>query len=187
MLPTFAVILWAYLMYAMLSYLLRRKSSHFRGSSRWRKLTWLTLLGGVSAGVGFILWCWISPGNHDQHLKLTGFLGTVYADGWPDRVDRLEYPPVKTPALGTGDQPAYALLHPGTPEGQVEPEKKLPKPRPGRVAKKGAVAAAQDKAGKTAKLTRVPAAPVKKDKTAAKTRGKKKKANAAAGGQAGAG
>ena len=120
--------------------------------------------GWVTAGVGLIFWCCLYPDKHDQRLKLAGFLGTVYAEGWPDRVDRLKDPPVKSPNQGASEQPAYALLHPETPASQVEPEKKLPKPRPSRIAPKGPPAAPQDKAGKNAKVTKAPAPPSKKDK-----------------------
>jgi hypothetical protein len=107
-------------------------------------------------------------------VKLAGFLGTVYAEGWPDRVDHLKYPPVKNQHQGAAEQPVYALLHPETPASQMESAKKLPKPRPNRAVNKGPVASAQDKAGKTAKVTKAPAPPSKKDKNAAKNRAKKK-------------
>ena len=183
MLPTLAVILWAYGMYALFSFIFHRQGGYVRSRSRWRKLSRLTLVGGVTAGVGLIFWCCLSPDKHDQRLKLAGFLGTVYAEGWPDRVDRLKYPPVKSPNQGASEQPAYALLHPETPASQVGPEKKLPKPRPSRVAPKGRAVAPQDKAGKIAKVTKAPAPPSKKDKVAAKSRAKKKNRSSAPGGR----
>ena len=137
-------------------------------------------MGCVGVGVAIILWSWISPDRQDQRLKLAGFLGTVYAEGWPDRVDRLEYPPVKNQNQGAGEQPVYALLHPETPASQVEPEKKLPKPRPIRVVKKQAATGGHDKAGK---VTKAAVPPSKKDKAAAKARAKKKTRISAAGGQ----
>ncbi len=78
MLPTLAVILWAYGMYALLSFIFQRKGGQSRG--RGRKLSGLTLVGAI-LGVGLILWCCYSPEKHDQRLKLAGFLGTVYAEG----------------------------------------------------------------------------------------------------------
>ena len=129
---------------------------------------------GSPPGWGSLFWCCLYPDKHDQRLKLAGFLGTVYAEGWPDRVDRLKYPPVKSPNQGTSEQPAYALLHPETPASQIGPEKKLPKPRPSPVVPKGPSVAPQDKAGKIAKVTKAPAPPAKKDKMAAKGRAKKK-------------
>ncbi len=174
MLATLAVVLWAYGMYALLSYLYHRQGGYVRSRSRWRKVSWLTLVGGVTAGVGVICWCSLSPDKHDQRLKLAGFLGTVYAEGWPDRVDRLKYPPVKSPSPGTSEQPAYALLHPETPDSQIGPEKKLPKPRPTRVVQKRQVVVPQEKAVKVAKVTKPTAPPSKKDKLAAKSRAKKK-------------
>jgi hypothetical protein len=182
-LATLAVVLWAYGMYALFSYLYHRQGGYVRSRSRWRKLSWLTLVGGVTAGVGLIFWCCLYPDKHDQRLKLAGFLGTVYAEGWPDRIDGLKYPPVKSPNQGASEQPAYALLHPETPASQVGPEKKLPKPRPSRVAPKGPSVAPQDKAGKIAKVTKAPASPSKKDKMAAKNRAKKKNRSSAPGGR----
>jgi hypothetical protein len=182
-LATLAVVLWAYGMYALFSYIYHRQGGNVRSRSRWRKLSRLTLVGGVTAGVGLIFWCCLYPDKHDQRLKLAGFLGTVYAEGWPDRVDRLKDQPVKGSNLGASEQPAYALLHPETPASQVGPEKKLPKPRPSRVASKGHSVAPQDKAGKNAKVTKAPAQPSKKDKIAAKSRAKKKNRASAPGGR----
>ena len=130
-------------------------------------------------GIGLILWCCYSPDRHDQRLKLAGFLGTVYAEGWPDRVDKVEYPPVKAANQGTGEQPAYALLHPETPASQIEPEKKLIRPRPNRDAKKRQTASVHEKAGKTAKVTKNVTSSSKKDKMAAKSHAKKKKRSSA--------
>jgi outer membrane biosynthesis protein TonB len=182
-LATLAVVLWAYGMYALFSYMYHRQGGYVRSRSRWRKLSWLTLVGGVAAGVGLICWCCLSPDKHDQRLKLAGFLGTVYAEGWPDRVDRPKEPPVKSPNQGASEQPAYALLHPETPASQVGPEKKLPKPRPSRVAPKGPSVAPQERTGKIAKVTKAPASPSKKDKMAAKNRAKKKNRSSAPGGR----
>ena len=183
MLATLAVVLWAYGMYALFSYIFHRQGGNVRSRSRWRKLSRLTLVGGVTAGVGLIFWCCLYPDKHDQRLKLAGFLGTVYAEGWPDRVDRLKDPPVKSPNQGASEQPAYALLHPETPANQIEPGKKLPKPRPSRVAPKGPSVGPQDRAAKTAKVTKAPALPSKKDKMAAKSRAKKKNRSSAPGGR----
>jgi hypothetical protein len=176
---TLAVILWAYGMYALFSFLFHRQGGHVRGRSRWRKLSRLILVAGVTAGTGLIVWCCLYPDKHDQRLKLAGFLGTVYAKGWPDRVDPVQYPPVKTPNQGSSEQPGYALLHPETADSQVGPEKKLPKPRPNRAASKGHTAASQDKAGKSVKVTKTPAPPSKKDKLTAKSRNKKKNRSSA--------
>jgi hypothetical protein len=175
-------------MYALFSFIFQRQGGYVRSRSRWRKLSRLTLVVGVTAGVGLIFWCFPSPDKHDQRLKLAGFLGTVYAEGWPDRVDRLKDPPVKSPNQGASEQPAYALLHPETPASQIGPEKKLPKPRPSRVVPKGPSVAPQDKAGKNAKVTKAPAPPSQKDKMTAKSRAKKKdRSFAPAGRQADAG
>jgi len=170
-LPTLAVILWAYGMYALFSFIVRRRSGQPRAQSRGRKLSTFALVGGL-VGFGLILWCFSSD-KKDNRLKLTGFLGTVYAEGWPDRVDRGDYPPVQAQNQGTGEKPAYALLHPETPTGQIEPEKKLIRPRPN--AKKRQPASVNEKPGKTTKVTKTPAPSSKKDKVAAKSRAKKKK------------
>ena len=177
MLPTLAVILWAYGMYALFSFIFQRKGGQPRG--RGRKLSGFTLVGAI-LGLGLILWCCYSPDKHDQRLKLAGFLGTVYAEG-PDRVDKVEYPPVKTANQGAGEQPAYALLHPETPASQMEPEKKLIRPRPSRAVKKRQPSSVQDKSGKNAKVTKTVTPSSKKDKIAAKNHAKKKKRSAATG------
>ena len=180
MLPTLAVILWAYCMYALISLIRQSKGTYIRGRSRRRKFTWLTLVASVLAGLGLIVWCCLLPNKSDQRMKLAGFLGTVYAEGWPGRVDRLNYPPVKSQMQGLGEQPVYTLLHPETPASQQGPEMKLPKPRPSRAAKKGPAAPGRDKVGKIAKVAKAPGPLSKKDKTAAKIRTKKKKRPAAA-------
>jgi hypothetical protein len=182
-LATLAVVLWAYGMYALFSYIFHRQGGNVRSRSRWRKLGRLTLVGGVTAGVGLIFWCCLYPDKHDQRLKLAGFLGTVYAEGWPDRVDRLKEPPVKSANQGVSEQPAYALLHPETPASQVGPEKKLPRPRPIRAASKSSSIVPQDKGGKNAKATKALPSPSKKDKMAAKSRAKKKNRSSAPGGR----
>jgi len=187
-LATLAVVLWAYGIYALVSFLYHRQGGYVRSRGRWRKLSWLALVGGVTAGVGLIFWGGLYADKHDQRLKLAGFLGTVYAEGWPDRVGRLKYPPVKSSNPGSSEQPAYALLHPETPASQIGPEKKLPKPRPSRVASKGHSVAPQDRAGKGAKVTKAPVPPSKKDKVAGKNRAKKKnRSSAPEGRQADAG
>lgn len=183
MLPTLAVILWAYGMYALFSLIRQSKGTYIRGRRRGRKLTWLTLVGSVLAGLGLIVWCCLFPNKSDQRLKLAGFLGTVYADAWPGRVDRLNYPPVKSQMQGLGEQPVYSLLHPETPASQLGPEKKLPKPRPSCAAKTGLAPPGRVKVGKIAKVAKAPGPLSKKDKTAAKILAKKKKRPAAAEGR----
>jgi hypothetical protein len=182
-LATLAVIFWAYGTYALFSFLFHRQGSYVRKRSPWRKLSRFILVAGVTAGTGLIVWCCIFPDKHDQRLKLAGFLGTVYAKGWPDRVDPLQYPPVKTPNQGSSEQPGYALLHPETADSQIGPEKKLPKPRPNRAAPKGHAVASLDKAGKSAKVTKAPAPPSKKEKVTTKSHTKKKNRSSAPSGR----
>jgi hypothetical protein len=161
-------------MYALLSFMFQRKGGYSRGQSRGRKLSGFTLVGCI-LGLGLIIWCCYSPDKHDQRLKLAGFLGTVYAEGWPDRVDKVEYPPVKAVNQGAGEQPTYALLHPEPPASQIEPEKKLIRPRPVRAAKKRQTPSVHESSGKSAKVTNAATPSSKKDKMAAKNRAKKKK------------
>jgi hypothetical protein len=185
---TLAVILWAYGMYALFSFLFHRQGGYVRKRSPWRKLTRFILVAGVTAGTGLIVWCCLYPDKQVQQLKLAGFLGTVYAEGWPDRVDPVKYPPVKTPNQGSSEQPGYALLHPETANSQIGPEKKLPKPRPNRAAPKGHAIGSRDKAGKNVKVTKATAPPSKKDKVTTKSRNKKKnRSSAPRGRQADAG
>jgi hypothetical protein len=178
-LATFAVILWAYGMYALFSFLFHRQGGYVRSRSRWRKLSRLVLVAGVTAGTGLLVWGCLYPDKHVQRLKLAGFLGTVYAKGWPDRVDPPKYPPVKTPNQGASEQPGYALLHPETANSQMELEKKLPKPRPNRAAPKERAAASRDKAGKSVKVTKALASQSKKDKVTTKSHNKKKNRSSA--------
>jgi hypothetical protein len=174
-LPTLAVILLAYGMHVLFSFWFQRQGGYLRRRSRGGKLNWVTLVGSIGAGVGLIYWCCLSPGKNDQRLQLAGFLGTVYAEGWPGQVDQFKYPPVDRINQASGKQPVYALLHPGTPVTQVAPEKKLPRPRPSRVSGKGPSVHARDKSGKTAKLAKARASRPKRGKMAGKTRAKKKK------------
>lgn len=179
MLATLAVILWAYGMYALFSYLFHRQGGYVHKRSRWRKLSRLILVAGVTAGTGLIVWCCLYPDKHVQQLKLAGFLGTVYAKGWPDRVDQLQYPPVKTMNQGLSGQPGYAMLHPETANSQIGPEKKFPKPRPNRAGSKGHAAASRGKAGKSVKMAKAPVALSKKDKVTTKSHTKKKNRSSA--------
>ena len=167
MLPTLAVILWAYGIYALISGLSRKRGGHLKGRNRWRGWGWLAMLGSTGAGLALVLYLTAFSGQQDHSLKLAGFLGTVWAEGWPDKVDRLEYPPVKV--QDPGDKPAYALLHPETPSMQVVPEKNGAKPRPARKPKVGKPSGDKVKTSKTA------ATSPKKDKAAAKNKPKKKK------------
>lgn len=168
MLPTLAFILWAYGVYALISAVSRRKSGYHRGRSRRPRYGRLALVGSVAVGLALVLWLALPQDQEDKNLKLAGFLGTVWAEGWPDKVDKpLEYPPLK--AQKPGAQPVYALLHPETPPIHVKPEKAAPKPRPAKKAK------VQKAAGPPAKVTKLSSQPAKKDKVAAKKASKKKK------------
>jgi len=175
-LPTLAVILWAYGMYALLSFIFQRKSGTSRNQSRGRKLFGYTLVT-CALGLGFFLWCCYVSNRHNQPLQLAGFLGTVYAEGLPGRVDKLDYPPIKAVTLGAGEQPVYALLHPGTPVSQAEPDRKLIRPRPSRIVKKRHTTT-QAKSHKDAKVNKAGKHSSQKNKRATKNRGKKRKRSA---------
>ncbi len=172
MLPTLVFILWAYGMYALISALAGRKGSKFRARGPGRRYGWLALAAGGLVGLGLTVVLAQSFNEQDHNLKLAGFLGTVWAEGWPDKVNqRVEYPPIKGTAAGA--QPVYALLHPGTSPAELAQEKTAPKPRP---IKKPTVRKAPVPQAKGAK----PAVQMaKKDKGAAKgkpkTAAKKKK------------
>lgn len=171
MLATLIFILWAYGMYALLSRFFQPRGVHLRGRKRWRRYGWLSLAGAIGAGLGILVWLSFSLDREEHRLMLAGFLGTVYADGRPDQVDRrLEYPLVKPQAQGTEGQPVYTLLHPETPSSQLEPEKKAPKPRPHRKSTVEKSASPQSKGTKT-----VAKGAAAGDKTATKNQAKKKK------------
>ena len=63
-----------------ISFLFHRQGGYVRNRSRWRKLSRLTLLAGVTAGAGLIIWCCLYPDKHDQRLKLAGFLDETGID-----------------------------------------------------------------------------------------------------------
>lgn len=174
MLPTLAVILWAYGMYALIRAYSRRKNGYHQGRGRGRRLAWLGLAAGASAGLGVALWLSLADGPPDPRLKLAGFLGTVWAEGRADKVQsKVEVPQIK--GQGDGGQPAYALLHPETPASQWEGEKAPPASR--RLAKPRVRKGAGSQVKAAAKAA---PAPSKKDKVAAKAKAKKKKPPATA-------
>lgn len=129
MIPTLVFVLWAYGMYALISALSGRKGSRFRARRSWRKYGWLGLAAGAATGIGLVLVMAQSYDGKNHRLKLAGFLGTVWAEGWPDKVKhRVEAFPVKSTA--SGNQPVYALLHPGTSPAELAQNKTASKPRP---------------------------------------------------------
>jgi len=164
-LPTLVFILWAYGMYALISALAGRKGSRLRIRSSWRRYGWLGLVATTGIGLGLAVVLAHSFDQENQSLKLAGFLGTVWADGWPEQVERrVEDPPIKsTPA---GDQPVYALLHPGTSPAELAQEQTAPKLRPAHKPKVRQAPAPQAKGAKA-----VPPKP-KKEQVAAKSKSK---------------
>jgi hypothetical protein len=122
-------ILWAYGMYALISTLCGRRAGTLRRGRSWRGLGWLGLLASAGVGLGLVLALAQSFDERHQDLKLAGFLGTVWAEGWPGKLSpRVEEPPIKGTA--SGDQPGYALLHPGTPSTELARNTMAPRPRP---------------------------------------------------------
>jgi len=135
-------------MYALISALFGRKGNSFRTRDPGRRYGWLTLAAGAGIGLGLVLALAQSFDQRDHNLKLAGFLGTVWADGWPEG-QRMEEPPLK--GTSAGDQPAYALLHPGTSPAELAQKKTALKPRTALKPKaKKSPAASQAKAGKAA-------------------------------------
>lgn len=165
MLPTLIFILWAYGMYALISALAGRKGSRLRVRSPWRRYGWLSLVATTGIGLGLAVMAAHSFEQENHSLKLAGFLGTVWAEGWPEQVERrVEDPPIKsTPA---GDQPVYALLHPGTSPAELAQEKTAPKLRPAHKPKARKDPATQAKGAKVA------APKPKKEQVAAKNKSK---------------
>ncbi len=152
MLSALLFILLAYGMYALISTLCGRRAGSLRRGRSWRRLGWLGVLASASVVLGSALALVMAQSFDERHqdLKLAGFLGTVLAEGWPGKVSpRVEEPPIKGTA--SGDQPGYAMLHPGTPSAEMARNTMTPRPRPAPKPKickapgaKGTKAAAQN-------------------------------------------
>ncbi len=126
MLPTLVFILWAYGMHALISALSRRR---LRAHRPLRRYAWLGLVATAGVGLSLAVVLAQSFNLENQNLKLAGFLGTVWAEDWPDKVERrVEDLPIKSTACG--EQPVYTLLHPGTHPSELAQEKTAPKPKP---------------------------------------------------------
>jgi hypothetical protein len=122
-------ILWAYAMQALISTLGGRRAGALRRGRSWQRRGWLGLLGGAGVVLGLALILAQSFAGQHQDLKLAGFLGTVRAEGWPGKLSpRVEEPPIKGSA--SGDQPGYALLHPGIPSAELARVAMPPRPKP---------------------------------------------------------
>ena len=168
MLPTLVFILWAYGMYALISALSGRKGSRLRARSPWRRYGWLALVASTGIGLGLALALAYSFDREKQSLKLSGFLGTVWAEGFSDKVEhRIEEPPIK--GTVSGGQPVHALLHPGISHTELAQGKTAPKPRPAHKPKLRKLETSQAKGAKVA------AQEPKKEPAAAKNKTTKKK------------
>jgi len=173
-LPTLAVILWAYGMYALVRACSQRKGGQYLGRSRRPRYALLALVAGAGAALALVLWLSLADEPPEHGLKLAGFLGTVWAEGRPEKAgSRLEVPQIK--GQTAGGQPVYALLHPEAPVGQLEGEKSKPAPRRLQKPKVRKPASVQVKA------SRPPLSVQKKDKLPARSQPKKKKPAAPAG------
>ncbi len=130
MLPILVFILWAYGTYALISALSGRRGNRHRVRRPLRRYTWLGLVATTGVGLSLAILLAYSFSLKKQNLKLAGFMGTVWAQDWPDMVERpAEDPPFKSSAFGK--QPVYTLLHPGTPPSELAQEQTAPKPKPG--------------------------------------------------------
>ena len=177
MLSTLVFILWAYGMYALISALSERRGSRLRARSPFRRYAWLGLVATTGVGLSLAVMLAQSFYLEHQNLKLAGFLGTVWAEGWSDKVERLvEDPPIKSAACG--EQPVYTLLHPGTHPSELAQEKTAPKPKPapktrnpqGKGTKVGTQKPKNDQVtvknkAKTVKKKETPPTPIAKDST----------------------
>lgn len=169
MLHTLIFILCAYAMYALISPLSGRKGSRLRARSPWRRYGWFALVASTGIGLGLALALAYSFDREKQSLKLSGFLGTVWAEGFPDKVERrIEEPPIKVTV--SGDQPVYALLHPGISHTELAQGKTAPKPRPAHKPKLRKLETSQAKGAKVAaqEPKKEPAAAKNKTKTTKK-------------------
>jgi hypothetical protein len=163
--PVLVFILLAYGIYALLSALAGRKGSRLCARSpRWG-YGWLGLAATAGVGLGLAVMLAYSSNQEKQTLKLEGFLGMVWADGWPDQVARrVEDTPIKS--MPSGDQPMYALLDPASSHAKPAQGKIAPKPRPVRKPKMHKVQSPQAQA----KDSKTVAQKAKNEQVAAKTK-----------------
>jgi hypothetical protein len=177
-LPTLALILSAYGIYACYAAWPRRRSYSFRPRPWWRRPGRLTALGLAGVGLGLVAWLSAGSVEQEQRFRLAGFLGMSWADTWAGEKpsSRVESLPYRDQTQG--DQPAYALLHPEVQARQVAPEKKALAPRSLKKPKWKQPAPA-----KAVKVAKASPAPPKKEKLASKNKVKKKKPASSPGSQ----
>jgi hypothetical protein len=128
MLTTLGFILAAYLTYAFFAIRTRR-------SERWghtkKGSVWHTLASGSLVSLVIICGLVISPVEPEEKPRIAGFLGTVWAETRPAKVDDAwEY--LQVNGREARSEPAYVFLNPGTPASLIKPpeSKRLRKPRP---------------------------------------------------------
>ncbi len=164
MLRTLVFILLAYGIYALISAMSGRKGLGHRTRRPMRaRYGWLGLLAAAGVVLGLVAVMAQSFDEQGRNLKLAGFLGTVWAEGWPGKVEgRTEYPPIKNG--DSKDQPVYALLHPGTSPAELAQETTAAKPKPALKPK------LRQAPGSQAKGSKAVGQAAKKDKTLAKSK-----------------
>jgi len=97
-LATLAVILWLMGCTPCFSFLFHRQGVMSQTKPLAQAGRFI-LVAGVTAGRAH---CLVLPLSRQacSATEARRFLGTVYAKGWPDRVDPVKYPPVKNPNQG---------------------------------------------------------------------------------------
>lgn len=172
MLPTLIFVICAYLVYALFRIWSGHNRKQFQPYKCHRSKARLGWIGGTGVGLGIIiLLCIAGLPEQDDNLRTASIINATWSQDSvqpAQAMQRQEIFPLKN-QMEQG-QPAYAYLHPETP--QMLPEKKAPSPR--RLNKAGLRKAAPH--AKTVKV--VAKAPKKEKARPAKTRAKKKKSNA---------
>lgn len=105
----------------------KRSVRRFHARERWR---WQALT--TCFGIGLtIIYCLILQPTVQEEPRLDGFLGTVWAETLPDRVDdSFDY--FRMNGRESGAKPTYVFLNPGIPSSLIKlpDSKRLRNPRP---------------------------------------------------------
>jgi hypothetical protein len=127
MLTTIGLILGAYLIQECFAAWSRRRRRYYqpqKGSVRHNlaigSLVSLVIIGGIA----------VSLAAPNQKPGVIAYLGTVYPDGYPTKIDRLsDYFQIN--GQKSESKPTYVFLNPGTPSALIKPPKvrRLRKPR----------------------------------------------------------
>lgn len=119
MLTTIGLILGAYLIQEYFTAWSRRRRRYYhpkKGSIRHTlvigSLVSLVIIGGIAAS--------LAAPNQKPGIKV--FLGTVYPDGYPTKIDRVsDYFQINSQK--SDSKPTYVFLNPGTPSALIKPPK----------------------------------------------------------------